>query len=66
MEVKPQINIDDKTSRTEDDGANQDGQMTIHPNSPTYKACQGQPAKLAAVSVRQQVHNWMAELTDIA
>ena len=38
----------------------------MHPNNPTSEASQGQPTKVAAVSVRQQVHNWMAKLTNTA
>ena len=55
LEVDTNTNIDNKTSRAESDEPKQDGWMITHPDNPTSKTTQSQLAKVAAVSVRQQV-----------
>ena len=63
--MEPKSNLDSEMSTAEGDESNQDGQMTTQSEGPTSKASEGRrPARAAAVKARQQVHDWMSELTD--
>ena len=61
LEVEPKSNLDSEMSTAEGDESNQDRQMTTQSESPTSKE---RPARAAAVRARQQVRDWMSELTD--
>ena len=61
LEVEPKRNLDSEMSTAEGDESNQDRQMTTQSESPTSKR---QPARAAAVRARQQVRDWLSELTD--
>ena len=63
LEVEPK-SLDSEMSTAEGDESNQDRQMTTQSESPTSEASEGRPARAAAVRARQQVRDWMSELTD--
>ena len=64
LEVEPKSNLDSEMSTAEGDESNQDRQMTTQSESPTSKASKGRPDRAAVVRARQQVRDWMSELTD--
>ena len=64
LEVEPKSNLDNEMSVAEGDESSQDRQMATQSDSPTSKASQGRPVRAPAVKTRQQVHDWMSELTD--
>lgn len=55
LEAEPSISSEDKTSTTEEDCANKDGETITQPD---------RPIRAAAVKARHQVYKWMSNLTD--
>ena len=63
LEAEPSISSQDKTPTTDEECANKDGEMTTQSDNCTPNT-RARPIRAAASKARQQVHQWMSNLTD--